>query len=95
MQLLDAIYYVIVWRKPVKNYNIYEEPELLPVEAINKGIYRLVFCEWRNGREELLSIDDRNDPPHCLQNYNKTWRLWTNVPTREMRDAAPWREDEN
>ena len=76
------------------NYNLYEEPVCLPKEIIQNGIYRLVYCEWRDGREELLSIDDRNDPPTCLKNYNKTWRLWTNLPVRELRDATPWDEED-
>ena len=70
--------------------DLYEEPRLIKQEELNPGIYKLVFCEWRDGREELVAIDDRSDPPTCLQNYNKKWRLWTNLPTKEQRENEPW-----
>ena len=69
---------------------LYEEPRLIREDELYQGIYKLVYCEWFDGREQLLALDDRDNPPKDLKNYNKTWRIWTNLPTKRQRENELW-----
>lgn len=72
-----------------------EEPRRFTREELEQEhLYRLVCVEWLTGELELRAIDDRDDAAINLKNYNKVYRVWSNVPTDEQRKITPWIADE-
>lgn len=72
-----------------------ETAEMIPEEYLYRGIRKICYVEYFDGREELRCIDDSMAPPTSLMNYNKTWRLWTFLPTEAQKAATPWNIEVN
>lgn len=70
----------------------WEECEYIPEEVIKgKALKRLCICETP---DHQLAFEYFNDPSleaeYPIRNYNRTWRLWTGIPTVEQMAAVPW-----